>query len=189
MRVFVGIGFTKEAQNGVMKVLKMLEKKHWLVKWEPIEKLHITLVYLGDIDEEQLSNVIEAVKIASKQVTEFTISFKGLGSFPTLLLPLVVWLGLKGDLKSLALLKKEIQKALRSANFPFDEKPFRPHVTLGRVEKSARRKIRLEMGKEIGKLREMDIPQKLRVDGLCVFESVVGKAGPEYKILDEIKLG
>jgi 2'-5' RNA ligase len=204
-RVFVAVPFDEESRRGIEKVQKILLKKHWPVKWEPVEKLHVTLAFLGNVEyseqktvnsekvthseiKSNLDLIVDSARQAVEEMKQFEVGFKGLGSFPTLLLPTVVWVGLKGDLKSLAVLYKKLRTELLSNGFRLDNKPFRPHVTLGRIYPEAKRKVRLEMGKEIEKLRIMDIPQKLVVDRVAVFESTTGRAGSTYRILHETGL-
>jgi len=69
-----------------------------------------------------------------------------------------------------------------------DEKPFWAHVTLGRVKQDCGRKERLEMGKEIEKLRRMDIPQKWQVDRVNIYESTLESEESVYHIIKSVSL-
>lgn len=187
-RVFVGVPFDAEAQRGVEGVFKLLARKHWTVAWEGVEKLHVTVAFLGNTETERLDVACQAVALGARGVAPFRVGFKGLGAFPDLFLPNVIWVGLKGDLKSLARLYKQVRRELVVADFSLPERAFVPHVTLGRVKKVAGRKQRLEMGKEIGRLRQMEILQQLTVDRVVVYESILTPSGSTYRILEEISL-
>lgn len=190
MRLFVGIPLDEEARRGVEKVVKKLKRGHWPVRWEKPEKWHVTVAFLGNdkLALKSLASLSSAVKRGVRGIEPFEIRLKGLGSFPDLVLPRVVWLGLKGDLKSMARIYKGVREELRKLKLEFDEKPFRPHVTLGRVSKEAKRKQRLELGKYLQKHREMKILQQWRVDRVVIYESRLKPSGSEYKELKEIVL-
>ncbi len=168
-----------EARRGLGKLYKDLERKHWQVKWEEPRKLHITLAFLGMIDEERILEVVKIVNQVAQEIQPFYLGFKGVGAFPNLVWPKTVWLSVKGDVQSLAMLAKKIG---------LTDKPFQPHVTLGRIKKDIRLKYREDMGKQIQKLLKLDIPVKLRVDKVVVYESVVLPKGSKYAVLAKCQL-
>lgn len=217
-RIFVGLGLDEESRRGVAKVMKMLGRKHWPVRWEAEEKWHVTLAFLGDVEESEVlrqSGASHSTRLAQddefgmkilpnssselclvarivKQVTDnqspFRLGFKGLGAFPNLLLPYSIWMSVVGDLKSLHALRKELVAELEKAGFELDGKQFVPHVTLGRVKRSAGRKVRLAMGKEIGKLREMKLDFEWQVTEVGVFESKLTPEGSKYEVVERLGL-
>ena len=187
MRIFIALPLTDEDRRGVKKVVKYLERGRWAVAWEPEEKWHLTLAFLGEVSD--IEPVLAAVASACKNMSPFTLKFKGLGAFPDLLLPKVVWLGLKGDLKSLYKLVKNLRGELDGAGIDFDHKVFRPHITLGRIKTSMSRKQRLELGKIISKNRILDIPQTWLVDKVVVYESRLTPSGSDYRICQEYGFG
>lgn len=191
MRVFVGFDLTSEPRREIEKLLKKLQKKHWKVKWEKPEKIHLTLAFLGNIKEKQLDLVRkacqEAVRIL-KQDPDFhqddgggpvqsdkkiILSFKGLGCFPDYEWPRIIWLGLKGDLKSLASLQKNLRDRLENLGFKTEKRSFEPHLTLGRIKK-ARARERREIGRQIKGMRKIDFKSQWLVDGMVIYESKPG---------------
>jgi len=201
VRIFIGIPLSNEAKREVGKLYKALKKKHWKVKWEPVEKVHLTLVFLGDV-KCQMSNVkttyqnsklnkLQLIKAAVKEVCgtlqSIKVKFKGLGCFPDYEWPRIIWLGLKGDLKSLSALQKKIQENLKKTGLKFDEKPFRPHLTLGRI-KRARAKERREIGRQIKKMQKMDFKSEWLIDRVGVYKSKCLPKGSNYFELFSWKL-
>jgi 2'-5' RNA ligase len=188
MRLFVGIPLDEEARRGVGKVVKKLKRGHWPVRWEKENKWHMTLAFVGEIEAGELGRVVRAVKRGAGGIKRFEVRFKGLGAFPGWLLPRIVWMGLKGDLKRMARVYKGVRGELEREGFEFDKKPFRGHITLGRVKKEAKRKHRLELGKYLKKQAELEIPQRWLVDRVVIYESQLGSAGSEYKVIEEVRL-
>ncbi len=185
--MFVGVPLTQEAKRGIDKVMKQLERKHWPVKWVKRDNWHVTLVFLGEVEEARIEVVVGAVKKACVGVGEMELEFKGLGAFPDLVWPKVVWMGLKGDLKSLASLRKKIKLELEQLGFD-DFQAFRPHVTLGRVEAKASWKLKGEIGKEIAKKINWQIPHRVQVERVVVYESNLVGEEVDYLPLYEEKL-
>jgi 2'-5' RNA ligase len=169
MRLFIALPLSDQARRAVKKIVKKLERGHWAVSWEPEEKWHLTIDFLGEV--EKLEPVIKKVESACQNTEPFELKFKGLGAFPDLLLPRTVWLGLKGDLKSFYKLTKSIT-----------DKTVHPHITLGRIKPEMGRRQRLELGKIITKNRILDIPQTWLVDRVCVYESKLTDRGSTYQV-------
>lgn len=190
MRVFIAVDLDESSRREIEKLLKVLKRKHWAVKWEVVDKLHITLAFLGEVDKVQAKSLLQGVRRHSSDggTSAFTLSFKGLGCFPDYDWPRIVWLGLKGDLKSLAALQKNIEENLTEAGFVFNKKPFTPHITLGRIKK-ARAGQRREIGRQIKAMQKMKFKSEWLVDKVVVYQSTCLPEGSVYKKLFMFKLG
>jgi 2'-5' RNA ligase len=189
MRLFIAVDLSGGAKREIEKLLKKLQKKHWKVKWEIPDKLHITLAFLGEIRQiGQIRQIGDLLKSAAAKTQPLVISFKGLGVFPDYLFSKIIWLGLKGDLKSLAALQKEIQGRLIGSGFKLDTKPFVPHITLGRIKRDCRLKQRQEIGRQLKAMRELKFQSEWYVDRVTLYQSQCLPQGSVYKKLAEIKL-
>jgi len=211
MRVFLAIDITDQAKKEIEKLYKVLKRKHWPVKWEEPEKIHLTLAFLANINnsefrvqnselnsESKIKLIKKAVKEACENISPFEISFKGLGCFPDYDQPRVIWLGLKGDLKSLAKLQKNVcAEIIKIAESLYDCTPkrilmglrrsFSAHITLGRIKKARFREKR-EIGRQLKKLRICDLQSKTLIDRVVIYESKLSRLGSRYRKLEEISL-
>ena len=183
MRVFVAIDLTSEARREIAKFLKNLSKKHWKVKWEKSEKVHITLAFFAHLDEEKLALLKEVCKKVASKTSPFALSFKGLGCFPDFDWPRIIWLGLRGDLKSLVALQQKLRERLKESGFETEKRPFHPHITLGRI-KRARGKERREIGRQIKALRKIDFKSQWLIDRIVIYESECLPEGSVYKKIE-----
>ncbi len=188
MRVFISINLPPAAQKELGGLTEKLQKAHWPVRWEKPEKIHITLVFLGEIQQSKLPKLQTAVESGSKEIKPFETSFKGLGAFPDFVKPRVVWVGLKGDLKSLAALQKGIEKELKKAKIWFDKKPFVPHMTIGRVKKGISQGALRDLGKKIAKLRKIDLQSRILVKTVDIMKSELRPTGSVYTRLAKVNL-
>lgn len=199
MRIFIAIDLPKAVKRELGRLLKKLEKKHWKVRWEKAEKLHLTLVFLGWIKliqnskckiqncNSKLKIIKEAVRKGCKDIRPFEVSFKGFGCFPDFDYPRVIWLGLRGDLKALAALQKAIENNLINSRFKVDKRKFHGHLTLGRI-RPVKLRERKEIGRQLKKMREIDFKSEILVDKVTIFESKLSPKSSTYKKLGEIKL-
>jgi len=129
-RVFVSIPVGNAA--GLEPLYRDLTSKRG-VKTSPKFQLHITLCFIGEIPEDKVEKVGEIVSTAVKGVKPGRITLKGAGCFPNPKRPRVVYAGLETDIP-LESLASEIRRRLASEGIPFDEKPFKPHITVGRIQ-------------------------------------------------------
>jgi 2'-5' RNA ligase len=103
------------------------------VRWVEPEKIHLTLQFLGAVPEERVAAVTEAVRAAAAAGRPLSLEVKGAGGFPNARRPRVVWAGLAGDVEPLAALAQDLGRRLAPLGFPPDDRPFSPHLTLGRA--------------------------------------------------------
>jgi 2'-5' RNA ligase len=190
MRLFIAIDLSEEARREVGEFLKKQEKKYWPVKWEKIEKVHITLAFLGETSEENLKKVKEAVKMGCMGIFPFELSLRGVGCFPDFLRPKVVWIGLVGNLKSLARLQRQIENQLmwrENLGFEVERRAFIPHLTIGRVKRGKFRHIK-EMGRQVRNTERLEFFSKIRVSQVAIYKSELLPEGSKYTKLEEVAL-
>jgi RNA 2',3'-cyclic 3'-phosphodiesterase len=106
------------------------------VAWVAETNLHVTLKFLGQIDDARVPSLVSALAAAAAGLTGFEVGVRGLGAFPSATRPRVVWAGL--DAPQLTALANAVDAALASLGFPRESRPFSAHVTLGRVRESRR---------------------------------------------------
>ena len=154
-------------------------------KWTPQENLHITLVFLGDLTDEELGEVCVTAKQVAASHEGFEINLNKVGYGPDdKLPPRMVWaMGDKN--KQLSVLKNDLQDALvEKINFKPEYKTFAPHITLARISTFLWRQIELEERPEVGESVELNF----LVESIDVMESEAGKNGPSYTIIESLSL-
>lgn len=103
------------------------------VAWVRAENLHLTLRFLGSVDEPTLGRVREALDAATDTIAPFTVALGGLGGFPDARAPRVIWAGVVTGAEALADLHARLEETLARRGVPRDARPFHAHVTLGRA--------------------------------------------------------
>ena len=150
------------------------------IKWVAPERMHITLQFLGEITQNQVIEIENALRRPAGQLSPFSISFRGIGAFPNVKKPRVIWLGIEEGKSKLRDIHKMIQD-----NLSFFEKDtrFSPHVTLGRSKKDARL-----VSDETVFSADISCRNKQYVDRFYLMKSTLYPSGPVYKPLKEIFL-
>jgi len=104
------------------------------VTWSRPEGLHLTLKFLGNVPEERLPSITETLARIAHAHFPFVLRVEGVGGFPTLKRPRVLWAGIGEGSAPATMLAREIETALEALGFPRESRPFNPHLTLGRVK-------------------------------------------------------
>lgn len=129
MRLFIAI----EIPDVLKKVLGTLRRDIHGARWVPAEQIHLTLAFLGEVDESVVENL--NTELARIKLPEFELCFSGAGCFPGSHRPRVLWVGLKPD-SHLNDLASRVHASVLSVGIPQEERPFSPHITLARLKLS-----------------------------------------------------
>ncbi len=132
-RLFLAVPIPEAARARIGELIARLEPRGWPMRWIDPDNAHLTLHFLGDTPPEQATILQLALPEIVARHEAFDLRTAGLGVFPKLKRPRVVWLGVYGPTHRLETLAHELGDALREMLFPVDDRPFSPHITLGRV--------------------------------------------------------
>jgi 2'-5' RNA ligase len=108
------------------------------IRWTNPEGMHLTLKFFGSIFPGQVADICGAVESITAPAMPLALEVKTLGAFPGTKKPRVIWLGIQGDVEALIGLQREIEGKLFACGFGMEERPFHPHLTLGRVRPGSR---------------------------------------------------
>jgi len=146
------------------------------IRWVRPEGIHLTLKFFGDISGGDVANIATVVEKAAEGERPFSLAVIGAGVFPDPNRPRVLWLGMNGDVERLLAFQKGVEQALLQIGFPREERPFRPHLTLGRI-KTSRGLIGLARALEKG---EEYTAGRFVASGLSLIKSELTPRGAVY---------
>jgi len=184
MRAFIALELSEEIREELSRLQNELKKTDADVKWGDPENIHLTIKFLGNIDEAQIGAVTEALDKIASRTGQFKMSLFKLGAFPDLHRIHVVWIGIDEGCSQVETLARSIEDELCKAGFPGENRAFRAHLTLGRV-KTARNKIRLTDKISALEVRPISCP----IDHITLFQSTLTPRGPLYTRLHAAVLG
>jgi len=177
MRVFVAIEISKkEVINSIQEFQDKID-----IDAKPVESknFHFTLQFLGEISEEITHKIIQSLHTI--EFSSFSVNLKGVGVFPKLKFPRVIWIGTdENGGNRLIQLSKKVEKVLKPLGF-FSDKPFKPHITIFRIKKRIE-DITTEM--ENQKMVDFGIQ---KISSIKLKKSELTSSGPIYSDLMEIK--
>jgi 2'-5' RNA ligase len=142
MRSFIAIDIPTELRDALGSIQEELRVSGADVRWVRPQSVHLTLKFLGEIDPEVVKGIYAEIEKCIRKRLPFTLELAGMGCFPRLRQPRVVWVGLLGETERLLTLQKEVEEGAARLSFPREQRPFKPHLTLGRV-RSAKGRERL----------------------------------------------
>lgn len=185
IRLFIAIDIPGTLKSGLQNVQKQLKTATPHVKWVTPENLHLTLKFLGDTPKDECTNLKRVLQEMGLAHDPFTLALNGLGTFPKGGRPKVVWAGVRGQVEVLRLLQADIEGKLEKLGYPRENRPYSPHLTLGRPK---------QLG-DLGNLVEQVKDQQSltlgewRVSSLNLMQSILRPSGPLYTVLAAIPLG
>jgi len=191
IRSFIAIELPEEAKRGLAKLRSDLERtEHSFVKWVEPGAIHLTLKFLGNIPFKQVAEVTKAMKEAAQGISPFQLEISGLGAFPNLKQPRVLWVGIGGEVNVLSRLQQNIDFALAHLGFAREKRSFTPHLTLARIRQGASPGERKSFGELVVSTR-FENKYRIAVTAINLMRSQLTPAGAIYTCLAlvELKVG
>jgi 2'-5' RNA ligase len=188
-RLFIAIELPDEVLNELDDIQRGLidQAPPRAVRWVSPKGIHLTLRFLGDTPASQVNDLEATLVHAADGYSPFKLRPEGLGAFPNMRTPRVVWVGLAGDVVALKGLQGSVEKGVARLGFPAEEGHFHPHLTLGRLARSASKDEQRAVGQLVasaGWMRRGD----WQVDGVSLIRSQLKPDGAVYTCLARIPL-
>lgn len=189
IRSFIALELSEEIYRNLGKLIESLKKGVQFTpsrpSWVKPESIHLTLKFLGNIDENMVAPISEVVKTAAEETSAFTIRIRDLGVFPDERRPRVLWCGMtKGEMQTTTLQKK-IDRSLLSLGFEKEKRPFHPHLTLARIKSLKGTAALMNI---IKANQQNSFVGECQIDRLILFRSELHPDGARYTKLFEAPL-
>jgi 2'-5' RNA ligase len=184
IRTFVAVKASRRVQNRIEGLIASLRQSGVKTTWVRPENLHLTLKFLGDVDEQRIPRVCQAVDRALADVDSFPLHFSGVGAFPSARRPRTVWIGVTEGNDDVCKLAAALETQLRAEGFPKEKRDFAPHLTIGRV----RGHPVTELARRIEQHADFDAGQS-PVTEVVVYSSTLAPTGATYEAMHRAQLG
>ena len=187
-RTFVALPVPSALGEKLTRLQSLLAPKVPTARWTATLPFHMTLAFLGDVPDNDLNTVCKAVAEATLPFSCFELLLEGVGAFPNLARPRVLWAGLTAtDLAPLLELQKSIAKKVTAAGYRPDDQRFTPHVTLGRIRSDRRGQVPLDLTSILQPFLTWSAGTFV-VGEVITFASTLTPEGPEYAQLARVPL-
>ena len=133
MRLFIAIELPEHLKQEIGKVQEQLRKSGADANWTRPEGIHLTLKFLGEVEESRVPAIMIALAAACQGTGTLRVEIAGASAFPNVKKPRVLWLGVQGDVERLGAVQVTVERAMTSLGFEAEDKKFSPHLTLARI--------------------------------------------------------
>lgn len=182
MRLFFAVQTPEALRAELGALIERLRSWGSGVRWVPPTGIHLTLRFLGEVEGSRLESILEAGRAGAAGAPRLRLRSGGLGTFPERGRPRVVWVGVQDEAGGLLRLHASLEGALEGAGLAREERPFSPHLTLGRVRPGADPRRALAQAPALA-------PRAFEVDELVLMESFLGPQGARYETRARFALG
>lgn len=175
MRCFIAVDLSQAVKEGIREIIDRLRRTSRSVKWVPVENLHVTVKFLGEVPDDRVAKIKTQVSDVCMRHEPFEISIRGTGAFPSMKRPSVLWVGIERS-DALERLYSDTDLSLSELGFARETRRFSPHLTVGRVKDL--KDIEWTV-KEFCTFQET-LFGSIQVRELLVMQSVLRPSGAEY---------
>ena len=185
MRFFIALEIPSK---NILQFQSIQDKLHTLIpqaKLTSLDKLHLTLAFLGEQRDGFKEKLIEVIAQSVKDIAPFSVTPAYIDGFPNLHNPQVLWVGVKGDIDKIILIREGIKAGLKSLNLPVDERRFIPHISIAKIDLNINIDRNLEVKLEKTMNNSFD---PIRISSIKLFESIPNQGFHKHNVLAEVKL-
>jgi len=184
-RVFVAVDISDAARRKVAAYIEALQTEFRLTRvgWDTPEKLHLTLKFLGDADENQLTGLEKIAKEIAAEVSNFKLQIADPGVFPNARNPRVLWIDVKDEAQDLAKINNLLESECEKIGFAREKRKYVPHLTIGRLrEPHAARELARKH------LQNKFEPVEFEISEIVIYESKLLPTGSVYSVVSRHEL-
>jgi RNA 2',3'-cyclic 3'-phosphodiesterase len=186
LRTFVAVEINTPLRNRAGELIAALSETTAKVNWVEPHNLHLTLKFLGEVHQREVTEVCRAVTAGVEKLEPFDLEIRGAGAFPSAARPRTVWIGSTEGTEQMVVLHDRIEAALAKLGHREEHRRFQPHLTIGRVRGDGPGII--ELGKLVQQHADFAVG-RMNVRKASVFCSTLTREGPIYEVIGSAVLG
>lgn len=187
MRAFIAIELPQIIKTALAKLQEQLKQSGADVKWVEPQNIHLTLKFLGEINQEQLVLIKQIIDDTARDRKTFPASISSLRAFPKINFPRVIWAGISPGDNETKEIVRDLEEKIQKLGIPKEERPFAAHITLGRV-RSLKNKEKLVQALNSLTPDLSAQPIEFPVLKITLFKSTLSPKGPSYEAIQEASL-
>ena len=184
IRCFLAFPISGKLKEKFKHILHELQDTRADVKWVKSENIHLTLKFLGDIEESKLENISSVVRDCCRGFGPVTPYLTELGAFPDMHHPKIWWGALDDSKKGIEGIVEVLERELAKLGIAKEDHPFKPHITIGRMRSSAKLKDVIHV---IRQITFEDTTEEI-FDKIVLYKSTLTPQGPIYEVVTEMLL-
>ena len=190
IRCFIAVDIPEDIREAINGVVEKVKDKGGSggVRWVPVENIHLTLKFLGHVEERSLPEIERRLSDICMNTGPFSVAVRGTGAFPGPKHPSVLWVGMD-ESEELNRLYREIDEAMAGLGFEKEGRKFSPHLTIGRaIARVKDRRDAVPAAGELATFRDLFFGS-INIEEILLMKSVLGPSGAQYSKLAGFRLG
>jgi|SRR3989344_554655 len=185
MRFFIALEIPSENMPTFQSIQQSLHTLIPQAKITDPAKVHLTLAFLGEQNPEIKDKLVEIIEQSAKDISLFEVTPAYIDGFPALHNPKILWVGVKGDIDKILLIRERIKDGLESLHLPVDERRFIPHISIAKLNSN----FQLDRNLEVSLEKIMTISfQPIKITSIKLFESIPNEGFHKHNTLAEVRL-
>lgn len=185
MRFFIALEIPSENLASFQAIQQELHTLIPQARLTNLEKIHLTLAFVGEQNDSLKDNLIGVIRSAAEEIPAFSVAPGYIDGFPNLHHPEVFWIGVKGDIDKIFLIRERIKDGLEDLNLPIDDRRFVPHITIAKLNNHIKITRELEDALEQITNKPFD---PICITSIKLFESIPSGGFHKHNALAEIML-
>ncbi len=186
IRTFIAIQLDDDVHRAVVRLIEQMRQSDDSIKWVPTDNLHLTLKFLGDVDNTEVHQVCQVIRDVCDAHEPFGLHFRGTGGFPELNRARVLYAGIDDASGALTEIVTRLEEDYAELGFKREPRDYTPHLTLGRCKGG--RQLSDAVLQRMTDAAETSFG-RMTVNSMCVYASFLDKGGPTYQVMDTVELG
>ncbi len=189
-RTFVAVEMNNALQSHLAGIIRQVAQALPGIRWVDAASIHLTLAFLGELTDEQVTEVIQATEMAAQQALPFSYRLSHLGTFGLPRYPRVIWMGIEEASGALVAIHHTLNRQLQQRGFEVETRSFSPHLTLARL-KSPLSSLDLQTLQALlaDKPRSLASAESYPACHLDVMKSELLRTGARYTCLQSCPIG
>jgi len=184
IRTFVALELPEHIRLEIRKLQNDMAAQGLRIRWVKADNLHLTLKFIGNIEERRIPELSSVLKAVAGQCPAFRLAPKGLGIFPSLRRPRILWVGISEQVDILRRLQRSVDIALSHLGFETESRPYKGHLTIGRFKRNASPKRLADTLRS----KHGFTAERFSVEHLVLFKSILSPDGPLYTRIQKLPL-
>lgn len=186
-RTFIALEMQAAVQRNLEAVIRQAERLLPDVRWVDPASIHLTLAFLGELDEKQLAQATQAAQEAAKRSANFSYQLGSMGIFGTIQRPRVIWVGIEEPSGALLRLHGALKQELERRDFETEARPFSPHLTLARIKDPLHSDEQQQLQRLLSD-RQLVSSETYQIKHIELFKSELSRSGAVYTALTSCEL-
>lgn len=186
IRTFIAISLNDQIRRETVRLIERLRQPDDGIRWVPTDNLHLTLKFLGEVENTAAPAVCRVVREVCDAYDPIELKFAGTGGLPSLERARVLYAGIEDPSGLLCEIVSDLDRAYGELGFKREPRDYTPHLTLGRVKRGSRR-VSAEVLERLLAVRDVTLGT-LVADTVEVVASFLDKGGPTYQVMDRVSL-